>query len=115
MHESSITQSIIDSVVDVLEREGIDAPVASVRVLVGVSQGLVPESMRMYYDMQSPGTILERSELIVETQRMVAHCDICDIDRELDIPVMFCPECGAVMKLVKGDEITIQAIEVDDD
>ncbi|MFC1528279.1 hydrogenase maturation nickel metallochaperone HypA [Candidatus Latescibacterota bacterium] len=114
MHEASITRSIIDTVLDILEEKKVEGIVTVVNVTVGVSQGLIPESLQMFFDIEKPGTPLENARLAVEVQRMVAHCETCDADHELDLPVMFCPDCGKPMKLVKGNEITLTSIEMDE-
>lgn len=115
MHEGSITASIIETVLDTLAAEKIDGRVSKVHITVGVCQGLVPESMQMFYDMEKPDTVLADSELEVSVQGMVARCPACTTEHELDIPVMFCPDCGESMELIKGDEIIINDIEVDYD
>lgn len=115
MHEASITESIMNAALEEVRKGGISGTVKTVRVTAGVCQGLIPESMVMYYDMEKPGTSLAESELVVTIQPMVARCPVCRVDRELDIPVMLCPECGGVMELIKGKEILITSIEVEDD
>jgi hydrogenase nickel incorporation protein HypA/HybF len=115
MHEASITSSIIDSVLETLREDGITGTVTAVHVTVGVCQGLVPESMQLYFDMEKPGTPLEHSTLAVTVQGMVARCASCAKNIPLDIPVMFCPWCGAAMDLVHGKEIVITGIEVEDE
>jgi len=114
MHEASITESIITTVLKTVAAEGLDGPVTAVHITVGVTQGLVPESMQFFFDMEKPGTPLEQADLIVTVQGMVAQCPACNTEHELDIPIMYCPDCGAVMSLVKGDEIIITGIEVMD-
>ena len=89
--------------------------VIAVHVTVGVCQGMVPESMQMFFDMEKPGTPLENAELVVTAQRMMAHCPKCKTEHELDIPVMYCPDCGQPMDLIKGNEILISSIEVEDE
>lgn len=115
MHEASITESIMTAALADLEKSGVTGRVTAVHVTTGVCQGLIPESMQMFYDMEKPGTPLENSELVITVQPMVAHCPACDTDHELDIPVMYCPECGTTMDLVKGKEILITSIEVEDE
>ncbi len=115
MHEASITQSIIDSVLATLEGEDVSGTVTAVNVTAGVCQGLIPESMQMFFDMQKPGTPLEHAELIVAVQGMVARCSRCEKEHVLDVPNMFCPTCGEPMTLVRGKEILISSIEVDDE
>ena len=115
MHEASITQSVIDTVLDTVRQECGLCRVTSVHVTVGVCQGIVPESMKMFFDMQKPGTLCENAELVITIQKMEAHCPSCDRDRELDIPILYCSECGTPMTLKKGDEILVTTIEVDED
>ena len=115
MHEASITQSIITTVLDTITKEKVTGTVKNVNITVGVCQGLIPESMQMFFDMEKPGTPLENAELIVKTQPMVAICNQCKTEHELDIPIMFCPDCGSPMELIKGREINISSIEVENE
>jgi len=115
MHEAAITQSIITSVLDTVAKEKVTGIVTSVNITVGVCQGLVPESMQMFFDIEKPGTPLENAELVVNIQSMVARCNECDTEHNLDIPVMYCPDCGKPMELIKGREIIISSIEVEND
>ncbi len=115
MHEASITDSIMKSVLDTLDTENVSGNVTAVHLTTGVCQGLIPESMQMFFDMAKPGTRLENAELVVHSQNMVAHCPECGCDHELDGPVLFCPDCGSPMELIKGNEIIITSIEVDDE
>ena len=115
MHEAAITQSIITTVLDTVAQEKVSGMVKSVNVTVGVCQGLVPESMQMIFDMEKSGTPLENAELVVTTQEMVARCNKCNTEHKLDFPVMYCPGCGEPMELIKGGEIIISSIEVEND
>ena len=114
MHEASITQSIIESVLETVAQECEKCTVTSVYITVGVSQGIVPESMEMFFEMQKTGTPLENAELVITTQGLEAHCPVCNKDYSLDIPVLYCPECGSPMKLIKGNEILITEIEIEE-
>ena len=114
MHEASITQSIIDTVLDSIAEQCGPCSVTAVHVTVGVCQGIVPESMRMFFDMQKPDTPLESAELVITTQPVEAYCPACDMNRKLDIPILYCSECGSPMTLKKGNEILVTAIEVDE-
>ena len=115
MHEASITESIVLTVLDILDREPVAGTVTGVGVTVGVTQGLVPESMQMFFDMAKPGTALEHAELKVHAVGIAGRCPVCDEEHELDMPVMFCPSCGGPMDLIRGNEIMVTEIEVEDD
>lgn len=114
MHEASITKSIIDTVLDTVAEKKVTGTVKAVYITAGVCQGLIPESMQMYFDMEKSDTPLENAELVVNTQGMVARCLKCNTEYELVIPVMYCPNCGESMKLIKGNEIIISSIEVEE-
>ena len=114
MHEASITESIIETVLDTIAEKCGPCRVTKVHVTVGVCQGIVPESMQMFFDMQKPDTPLDTTELIITTQPVEAYCHACEQHRKLDIPIMYCTECGSPMTLTKGNEIVVTAIEVDE-
>ena len=65
MHEASITKSILDTVLGIITEKNVKETVIAVHVTVGVCQGMVPESMQMFFDMEKPGTPLENAELVV--------------------------------------------------
>ena len=114
MHEGAITKSVIDTVLDALRTEGVTSGVTEVHVTVGVAQGIVPESMQMFFDMEKPDTLLENAELVVTMQGITGYCAACDKEYELDIPVMYCPDCASPLELKKGNEIMITSIEVEE-
>ena len=68
--------------------------------------------MQMYFDMEKKDTPLEFAELEVELQHILAECSECLKEHMLEIPYMYCPDCGMPMKLIKGDELIISSIEV---
>jgi len=113
MHEGAITQAIIDSALETLAAHDLSGRVVQVKVTVGVAQGLVPDAMQMFFDLQKVETPLAEAELVVTIQPLVGHCDACAKDFELAEPFMYCPECGAAMTLTKGKEVLLTAIEVE--
>ena len=114
MHEAYITKSIIDTVLNTVAEEKVTGVVKAVYITAGVCQGLIPESMQMYFDIEKSDTPLKNAELIVKTQGIVAYCQKCNTEHEIDIPIMYCPDCGEPMKLIKGNEIIISSIEVEE-
>jgi hydrogenase nickel incorporation protein HypA/HybF len=114
MHEASITQSIIEMVSNTLLEQKIQGTVTKIHITTGVCQGLIPESMQMFFDMNKMGTLLEPASLIVTIQGMVALCAHCKTEHELSVPVMYCPLCGEPMKLMKGNEVIISSIEIEE-
>ena len=115
MHEASITKNIIDTVIDSETIKEIKGRITKVTVIAGVCQGLVPESMQMYFDMEKKDTPLEFAVLEVELQHILAECPDCRKEHILEIPYMYCPDCGSPMKLIKGNELIISSIEVNEE
>ena len=113
MHEAAITHSVMTSVLQTLEEQNVTGTVTHVYVTVGVTQGIVPDSMQMYFDMEKKGTVLENAELVIEIQGIVGRCGECNTEHELDMQIMYCPECASPMELIKGNEIIISSIEVE--
>ena len=68
----------------------------------------------MFFNMEKPNTLLKNADLVINVQGTVASCPKCKTEHNLDIPVMFCPDCGEPMNLIKGNEILISSIEVED-
>jgi hydrogenase nickel incorporation protein HypA/HybF len=113
MHEGPTTQSIIDIAIAALEEQGVTGRVVSVHVTVGVTQGMVPDAMQMFFEMQTPGTPLEGATLEIKLQSIVGHCAACDVEHELEEAFMLCPTCDGPLKMIKGKELLLTSIEVD--
>jgi hydrogenase nickel incorporation protein HypA/HybF len=64
MHEFSIVESVVDAIG---ERVG-DAKVSRVTLEIGTLSGLAAESVRLYFELATEGTVLEGARLdIVES------------------------------------------------
>ncbi len=113
MHEGPTTQSIIDTAITSLAESGVSGQVVVVHATIGVTQGMVPEAMQMFFEMMIPDTPLQGARLEVKLQGMVGHCAPCDKEFECVEPVMLCPDCGGPMKMIKGKELLLTSIEVD--
>jgi len=113
MHEAAITHGIIDTVLRAIDEQGITAPVTAVNITVGVGQGIVPESMKMFFDMDKADTPLADAELEIELLPMKARCPSCENERSLELPILLCPDCGGQMTLIQGMELKVTSIEVD--
>ncbi len=114
MHEAAITQGIIDTALAAIREHAITQTVRKVCVTVGVAQGLVPESMRFYFDLVKPGTPLADAQLEIELLPMIAHCAACAQNFPLNVPLLICSQCGAPMELVQGKELRVTDLEVDE-
>jgi hydrogenase nickel incorporation protein HypA/HybF len=115
MHELSIVSSVVENVVDSLEKYP-GARVIEVRLRVGALAAVVEDSLRFCYGIASEGTPLEGSRLVVNIVPVTVHCDACGSEGALESLQSFrCPGCGEPASEVRhGRELEIEAIEIED-
>jgi hydrogenase nickel incorporation protein HypA/HybF len=115
VHELSIVASIVDSVTETLTAHP-GARVKEVRLRVGALASVVEDSLQFCYGIATEGTPLEGSTLVVKILPVVARCESCQIDVELESLQSFrCPRCGEpVSELRQGRELEIESIEIDE-
>jgi len=113
MHELSITQSVVDAVLDHVDGARLDgAEVVAVRVRVGLLSGVVPEAMRFCFELITEGTSLQEARLDIVQPPGTAHCAACDLDFSLTDLVLLCPCGSADVEVRTGRELEISSVEV---
>lgn len=108
MHELSVTQSIVDAVV---ERMG-DATVTGVCLEVGRLSGVVPDAVRFCFDVVCAGTTLEGARLVIVEPPGRARCRDCAGEFGLDYPIPLCPCGSANVEITQGRQLRITSVEV---
>ena len=111
MHEYSLVQALVDRVErEARARSATAVHRLSVRIgdLAGVERGL----FRSAYELCREGTICGGAELLIEPVEARWACGSCG--RTLTAgEVLSCPECEAPARLVSGDEIMLDRIEME--
>jgi hydrogenase nickel incorporation protein HypA/HybF len=89
VHELSIAQAIVRTVLDAVG----DAEVEAVDVTVGALSGVVPQALEFCWDVATDGTRLQGAALVVQQVPLRVHCGRCD---DVVEPVLgfACPRCG---------------------
>jgi hydrogenase nickel incorporation protein HypA/HybF len=108
MHELSITQSVIDAVVEKMD----GATVKSVRLEIGKLSGVVPDSVRFCFDVICAGTLLEGARLDIDETPGRARCRDCDGEFPLNDMIMLCPCGSANVQVLAGQQLRIKSVEV---
>jgi hydrogenase nickel incorporation protein HypA/HybF len=109
MHELSLTQSMVDAIV---ERMG-DARITRVRLEIGKLSGVVVDSIRFCFDLVAAGTAVEGAALEVEEPSGSCRCRDCSERFTVDDPIVLCPRCdGANVEVLSGRDIRIRSVEV---
>ena len=112
MHELPITEQIIK----IAEEHGSKArasKIERIRLVVGERSGYIGESIQMYFDIISKGTLCEGAALEIESVKPKLGCPACGTLFERR-PMRFdCPKCGTDGEPTKiGREFYIDSIEI---
>ena len=112
MHELPITEEII-KIAEKHARDAGASKIVSIRLVVGESSGYVGESIRMYFDIISKGTLCEGASLEIELVKPKLLCPACGMLFER-MPMRFdCPACGTDGGPTDiGREFFVDSIEV---
>jgi hydrogenase nickel incorporation protein HypA/HybF len=115
MHELSIISSVVDSVIESLEKYP-GARVTEVRLKVGALAAVVEDSLQFCYGLATDETPLEGSRLVIKILPVMVHCEACGTDGEIESLQSFrCPHCGEPASDIRqGRELEIDAIEIEE-
>lgn len=114
MHEANFTQEIVSVILQELKRYPAYRA-KEVKVKVGEMLHLVTESVLAHYQLMTKGTHLEGIALILEEEPVEVKCHDCGfIGGVEDHHFLSCSKCDSFqVQLLKGKEVTIDAIEMD--
>lgn len=112
MHEYSLADNLIQSIISRLETENVHSPeaVKELTLRVGALEVHSVESFRRALEMRSGNTLLEQAKLNIEIVPGRFKCDKCgheqqtgigDTDAHAALPAVECPKCGSVC-IVQG-------------
>lgn len=112
MHEYPLVQSVIKTAsAHALEYK--DARVKSIRLVVGDGTGYVPESIQMYFDILSKGTVCEGASIEIRRVKPVMKCEACGREFERSPFSFDCPDCGGLGSPTEvGKELYVDEIEI---
>ena len=115
MHEYSIVEGVLDSVIPAAEKAGADKLVC-VRLRVGDMTEVVQESLDFMWGIccEQRGPMVKGCRLEVEYVYPRSACLKCGHEFEHDRFHLKCPECGsASTMLLSGRELEIVSMDVD--
>lgn len=114
MHEYGITRQIIKIANGEANKAG-GYKVLEIRLVIGELSAVVDESVQMYFDVLSKGTLADGAKLVFRKIPAQFHCSICN-DLFLKPPRGFdCPKCGKEGNPTEhGREFHIESLLLDD-
>jgi hydrogenase nickel incorporation protein HypA/HybF len=108
MHELSVTQCVVDAIID---RMG-DATITGVCLEIGKLSGVVPDAVKFCFDVVCTGTTAEGAWLEITEPEGCARCRDCTAEFRLDYPIPLCPCGSANVEITAGRQLRITAVEV---
>lgn len=110
MHEVSIVQSLLARVAVETERYQARA-VVHIHVKLGELAGVDPTLLASAFDLCRAGVAAD-AELVVTSEPALWRCGRCGVDLERGARLT-CPTCGGFARLVAGDSLLLERIEMD--
>ena len=108
MHELSITESVVETVV---ERLG-EKRVVRVVLEIGKLSGVVVDSVRFCFDLVTDGTTLQGARLEVDEPPGLARCRLCGKEIEMSDLLAVCACGSAELDVIAGEQLRIKEVEV---
>jgi len=111
MHEYSIVSALLERVCAEARAHNATA-VHRLTLRIGNAAGIEPELLSKAYEHVRAGTICAGAELCVERVEELWVCPVCR--RTLGrCAVLSCEGCGMPARLISGDEIILERIEME--
>lgn len=117
MHEFSICQEIVTSVLSEMEKVGSPCRLIKTTVLAGKLRQIVPEFLIFAYETLTKDTMAEGSTLEIEAVPIVIKCRECGWSGEVEGEYFFqCAECKSNrVEIASGKELYLKSLEVERD
>jgi len=120
MHELSMAEAIVNTVLDVAEKNDAEE-IMEVTIEIGRLTMLNPEQLKFLLDVLSEDTLLENSEIIIEDVPVEIKCRNCEFTGNADmdhsdhyLAIVLCPQCGKRdFKILKGRECNVKTIKIE--
>jgi len=114
MHESSITESILKTVIEKANESNAKS-VKKINLVIGEETGFMGDSIQFYFDKYSKGTIAEGAVLDVRFIKSKLKCTKCGEMFERKPFSFECPKCQGEGNPTKiGKECFIENIEIEE-
>lgn len=110
MHELSIAEQLIDSVIASAVSNGAER-VTEVTLEVGEMTLVVNSALEMAFEAVSRETLAEGAKLVINEKKIKVKCLSCNNEFTAEIGNYLCPKCNlAEGKVIEGNDILITSI-----
>jgi len=120
MHELSMADAIVKTVLDVAEKnQAIE--ILEVTIEVGKLTMLNPEQLRFLLEVLTEDTLMKDAEIIIEEIPVEIKCNSCDYTGSTDLDdsdhylmIVKCPKCDERdLEIITGRECNVKNIKIE--
>ena len=113
MHEYAVTQSMITLALEEAYKAEA-SKILEIRLVIGDLSTIMDESVQMYFDIMSEGTIAEGAKLVFNRVKAEFKCKVCGEVYVKPTKGFDCPKCGALGTPTGiGKEFYIDSLEIE--
>ena len=111
MHELSIAQNIVATVVATARQHGIRR-ITKVHVAIGPLSGVIEDSLQFCFPIALQDSGFKNIELCIEKKALGIQCQKCQAETELTEIILQCPRCGSQeVSVTSGRDLIIKSME----
>jgi hydrogenase nickel incorporation protein HypA/HybF len=115
MHEIGIAESLIE-IAEVKAREANARSIQVIALRLGEFTTVVREALEFAFEIAKQGTLAGNARLEIEVVPTRVQCVVCAVDAELlRGAALRCERCGFPLKIICGEEMQIDYIEIENE
>lgn len=124
MHEYSLAQGLIDSLLAYLREHPLPGQIKKVHVQKGELLILSEWALKEAFSILAQGTELSQAELVIEPVPVRVRCPSCGYEGDarylveegwhMAVPILSCPRCGSTVEIISGKELAIVGLSVEE-
>jgi hydrogenase nickel incorporation protein HypA/HybF len=113
MHELAVTESVMRIATEHAQEAGATR-VTAIHLVIGQIASFVDDSIQFYFDLLTPGTMLEGAQLYFHRRPVQFRCRSCGTLFAPEGRDWHCPSCQSLGgEVVSGREFFMESIEVE--
>lgn len=113
MHEYAVTQSMLNIALEEAKRVNAKK-ILEIRLVIGDLSTIIDDSVQMYFDIMSEGTVAQGAKLVFNRVKAEFKCKDCGEVFIKPLKGFDCPKCGGMgMPTGVGREFYIESLEID--
>jgi hydrogenase nickel incorporation protein HypA/HybF len=111
MHEQSLVRSLLRQA-ESIRRQHDAEYITEVRVAVGPMSGVEPLLLASAFELLTAETNLAGARLVIDEVALLARCESCRCEFEVNDFVFRCRQCGGNVTVIRGDELQLVSVSL---